>query len=156
MITNLKFLQQNTEAKQHHQQTSTNSLHQTWAMNLWYLPSMLSSIGHSCIKRIDINRPDCRHGKTGQNFLTWPEKYLTQTRFFWPKAKIGWSVTRPVFFCGSTQPATRTIWTLYPYMTKTFALMALDEGFLILALPRGFRFPRRFAVILFSWIEEAW
>ena len=73
MITNLKFLQQNTEAKQHHQQTSTNSLHQTWAMNLWYLPSTLSSIGHSYIKRIDINRPDCRHGKTGQNFLTQPD-----------------------------------------------------------------------------------
>ena len=28
-----------------------------------------------------------RHGNTGQNFLTRPEKYLTRTRFFDPKQK---------------------------------------------------------------------
>ena len=39
-------------------------------------------------------------------------------------------------------------------MAKSFALMALDEGFLILALPKGFRFPRRFALILFPKLKK--
>ena len=39
-------------------------------------------------------------------------------------------------------------------MTKTFALMALDEEFLILALPRGFRFPWGFVLILFPILEK--
>ena len=39
-------------------------------------------------------------------------------------------------------------------MAKTFALMALDEGFLNFAIPRGFRSLRRFALILFPELKK--
>ena len=52
----------------------------------------------------------------------------------------------------ATQPRIQIV--LYPHMTKTFALMALDKGILIFVLPRGFRFPRRFAHTLFPKLKK--
>ena len=50
-----------------------------------------------------------RHCKTGQNFLTRPEKYLTQIQIFWPEAKTGWPMTNPIF-CWSTRPNPDNSW----------------------------------------------
>ena len=58
------------------------------------------SLKSVCGERVRI----IRHGNTGQNFLTRPEKYLTRTRFFWPEAKTGWPVTRPDFITGQPDP----------------------------------------------------
>ena len=45
-----------------------------------------------------------RHGKTGQNFLTRPEKYPTRTRFFFTRSKNGLTRDPTRVFCGSTRP----------------------------------------------------
>ena len=57
----------------------------------------------------------------GQNFLTRPDP--TRTRFFWPEAKTGWPVTRPVFCAGQPDPThdptrTRTIFLKLFFLGK--------------------------------------
>ena len=43
-------------------------------------------------------------GKNGLNFFDPTRKYPIQTQFFWPEAKMGWLITRSVFFAGQLNP----------------------------------------------------
>ena len=56
-----------------------------------------------------------RHGKIRQNFLARSKKFPTRTWYFWPEAKTGWSVTRPVFLRANP---IRTIFYFYPISTS--------------------------------------
>ena len=76
---------------------------------LWHvLPCLLHSIVGTWLSLLSFSNLSifitklallCRHGKTGQNFLTWPDFYLFIT---W--SKNGLTSDSTCIFCESTQP----------------------------------------------------